>query len=94
MVNAQALKQSIVEYGYRMLDCASLYGNEKMIGEVLHEILNVDNSLARKDLFVVSKVWVDEVEDCMAACKRSLKRLGLDYIDLYLVHWPVASKSV
>jgi diketogulonate reductase-like aldo/keto reductase len=45
-------------------------------------------------MFVVSKVWWDEVEDVEAACRRSMKKLGVDYLDLYLVHWPIAQKVI
>ena len=45
-------------------------------------------------MFIITKVWVDEVEDVEAACKRSLERLKLDYIDLYLLHWPVFTREV
>ena len=43
---------------------------------------------------MTSKVWIDEVEDVEAACKRSLSRLGLDYLDLYLIHWPIVIKTI
>ena len=49
--------------------------------------------MKREDLFVISKIWWDEVEDVEAACKRSLSKLGLEYLDLYLIHWPVAMKD-
>jgi diketogulonate reductase-like aldo/keto reductase len=45
-------------------------------------------------MFIISKIWVDEVEDVEAACRRSLKKLGVDYLDLYLVHWPVAVRTI
>ena len=45
-------------------------------------------------MFVITKVWIDEVEDVEAACRRSLTKLGIESIDLYLVHWPIAVKEV
>jgi len=48
----------------------------------------------REDIFIVSKVWCDEVEDVDSACKRSLDRLNVDYIDLYLMHWPYAVRRL
>ena len=45
-------------------------------------------------MFIISKAWWNEVEDVEAACRRSLKSLGLDYLDLYLVHWPVAVEKI
>lgn len=74
--------------GYRFVDCAAVYLNEHLIGDVLAEA--VTGGLARKDLFVMSKVWNDqhEPEDLIASCKKSLVDLKLDYLDGYLVHWP------
>lgn len=50
--------------------------------------------MKREDLFVNTKVWIDETEDCAAALDRSLKRLGLEYVDSYLVHWPIAARKI
>ena len=66
-----------------MYDCASYYKNEHIVGEAIAQL-----KTPRSDIFVISKVWWDEVEDCEAACRRSLKNLGVEYVDLYLVHWP------
>jgi len=77
-----------------MYDCASFYKNEQIVGEALNEILVKDQSVKREDMFIISKVWWDEVEDVEAACKRSLQKLGLEYLDLYLVHWPIALKTI
>ena len=86
------MEKAITTDGYRMLDCASYYKNEELVGEALGNCFN-SGSVARDELFIVSKVWVDEVQDCEAACKRSLQKLGLEYLDLYLIHWPVAMTS-
>jgi diketogulonate reductase-like aldo/keto reductase len=74
--------------GYRHFDCASVYGNESAVGDALEAI--VRSGVARKDLWVTSKVWNDkhEPEDVIASCRKSLADLRLDYLDLYLVHWP------
>lgn len=77
-----------------MFDCASFYKNEELIGGVLNEVINVDKSHSREELFVISKVWWDEVEDCEAACRRSLAKLQVDYLDLYLIHWPFAVREI
>jgi alcohol dehydrogenase (NADP+) len=75
--------------GYRHLDCASVYGNEAEIGRVLQEHF-ASGLLKRSDLWVTSKLWNDMhgEGDVLVSCARTLKDLGLDYLDLYLVHWP------
>lgn len=74
--------------GYRFIDCAAVYENEALVGEVLQEAL--DGGLPRQELFVMSKVWNDKhkPEDVIASCKKTLQDLRLDYLDGYLVHWP------
>lgn len=76
------------EVGYRLFDCAACYGNEKEVGEALKIIM--DGGVDRKELFIISKVWNDmhKYDDVIKSCKRSLSDLGLDYLDLYLIHWP------
>lgn len=78
-----------VKSGYRLIDCASVYQNEKEIGETLKKLFD-DNVVTREELFITGKVWNDRHGDgeVIASCKQSLKDLGLDYLDLYLVHWP------
>jgi alcohol dehydrogenase (NADP+) len=74
------------EAGYRHFDCAAVYGNEREIGAVLHDLFA--GGVRREDLWVTSKVWNDmhgRVED---ACRRSIADLQIPYLDLYLVHWP------
>ncbi|KAJ8961895.1 hypothetical protein NQ318_021513 [Aromia moschata] len=89
----EAVKRAI-SVGYRHIDCAWLYGNEKEIGEGIREKLE-DNSVKREDLFIVTKLWntFHEIENVVPACKESLKNFGLSYVDLYLMHWPVAQKN-
>lgn len=76
------------ENGQRMFDCASVYGNEKEIGQALKTIIN--GGVAREELFITSKVWNDMHGDgeVIASCKQTLEDLGLDYLDMFLVHWP------
>ena len=76
-----------VKAGYRMLDCASVYQNEDRIGEVLAELFK-EGVVKREDLFITSKVWNDQHREVRRACEKSLKDLGLSYVDLYFVHWP------
>lgn len=78
--------QIAAEVGYRHFDCASVYGNEKEIGESLSDI--VRTGIERQDLWITSKVWNDKHDQVEASCEQSLRDLKLDYLDLYLVHWP------
>jgi diketogulonate reductase-like aldo/keto reductase len=74
--------------GYRHFDCAAVYGNEAEIGEALEDI---QRTVARRhEIWVTSKLWNDKhaPKDVLAACKQSLRDLRLEYLDLYLVHWP------
>lgn len=89
---AEAVSQAVygaVKYGYRLIDCASVYQNEKEIGEVLERLL-AERAVERKELFITSKVWNDMHGEgkVLASCKQSLADLKLDYVDLYFVHWP------
>ena len=74
--------------GYRHFDCASVYGNEALIGQALRIVQK--GGVARESLWITSKVWNDMhgAGDVVKSCKQSLKDLQLDYLDLYLVHWP------
>lgn len=72
--------------GYRHFDCAAVYGNEAEIGRAMREILA--SGISRDELWITSKVWNDMHGQVGEACKQSLRDLGLDYLDLYLVHWP------
>ncbi|UCD61126.1 MAG: aldo/keto reductase [Flavobacteriaceae bacterium] len=83
-----AIKWSL-EAGYRHIDTASIYNNEKGVGTGIKE-----SDVPREDIFVVSKVWNSDqgYEQTLKAFDQSLDRLALDYLDLYLVHWPVSGK--
>ncbi|MGF1758173.1 aldo/keto reductase [Photobacterium sagamiensis] len=72
--------------GFRFFDCASVYGNEKLIGDVFQTMMK--GGIPREELYIDSKVWNDQHDDVIGACKQTLKDLQLDYLDLYLVHWP------
>lgn len=72
--------------GYRHFDCASVYGNEAAIGQSLSAIQA--GGVARGDLWITSKVWNDKHDNVVESCRKSLADLHLDYLDLYLVHWP------
>ncbi|MBN2150428.1 MAG: aldo/keto reductase [Candidatus Lokiarchaeota archaeon] len=76
------------EVGYRHFDCAAVYGNEHLIGRSLKAVM--DGGVRREDLWITSKLWNDKhgEADVVPACEKSLDDLQLDYLDLYLVHWP------
>lgn len=74
------------EVGFRHFDCASVYGNEALIGQAFQTIIK--GGVPREELWITSKVWNDMHDDVIKSCKQSLKDLQLDYLDLFLVHWP------
>ena len=82
--NVEILKTAI-EAGYRYFDTASFYQTEDFLGQAIRE-----SNLPRKDFFLVSKMWKDEMgyQQTKDALEKSLKRLGTDYLDIYLIHWP------
>ena len=76
-----------VKAGYRLIDCAEVYGNEREIGNSIRRLLD-EGVVKREDLFVISKVWNDHHGAVREACENSLDALGLDYLDAYYIHWP------
>ncbi|MBN8237153.1 aldo/keto reductase [Halobacillus kuroshimensis] len=88
----EALEEAVVtaiKEGYRSIDTAAIYGNERSVGNGIKKA--VDQGLVKRgDLFVTSKVWNDglDYEGTINAYEESLEKLGLDYLDLYLIHWP------
>ena len=78
-----------IKAGYRHVDTAAAYGNEESVGLGIK-----DSGIKREDLFLTTKHWVTErgYEKTIAACEESLRKLGVDYLDLYLIHWPCVKK--
>jgi methylglyoxal/glyoxal reductase len=76
--------------GYRLIDTAQLYGNEEDVGRALRK-----SGVSRDDVFITTKVWNSDqgYESTLQACNKSLQKLGLSYLDLYLIHWPVPEVS-
>lgn len=81
-----------IRSGYRLFDCAAVYGNEHLIGEVFQNAFD-KGEVKREELFITSKVWNDMQGrgDVLISCAKSLKDLHLDYIDLFFIHWPFAN---
>jgi diketogulonate reductase-like aldo/keto reductase len=83
-VAVSSVKEAVLQ-GYRHIDTAAAYGNEKSVGEGIKQ-----SGVPRKELFITTKLWNDEhgYDATLKAFELSLKKLGLDYLDLYLIHWP------
>jgi 2,5-diketo-D-gluconate reductase A len=86
--DTQEVVEQALDVGYRHIDTAGAYRNEKGVGAAI-----ADSGLAREDLFVTTKLWNSEqgFDTTLAAFEKSLGRLGFEYVDLYLIHWPVPS---
>ncbi|WP_156289729.1 aldo/keto reductase [Oceanobacillus salinisoli] len=81
--------KAALQHGYRLIDTASYYKNEEGVGQGIKE-----SGIPREEIFVTSKVWNDQqgYENTLKAFDESLRKLDLDYLDLYLIHWPVTGK--
>lgn len=75
--------------GYRSIDTAALYGNEAGVGRGI-----AASGLPREEIFVTTKLWNDRHHDARRACEESLAKLGLDAVDLYLIHWPAPTQNL
>ena len=90
-VSGEAIAEAVLDggrHGYRHFDCAAVYGNERLVGLSLQRLLS--EGIKREDLWITSKLWNDkhDEKDVIPAFRQSLNDLRLDYLDLYLVHWP------
>jgi diketogulonate reductase-like aldo/keto reductase len=81
----RAVREAI-DVGYRHFDCAAVYRNEAEVGAAIRD--GISAGVPRDSIWVTSKVWNDRHDNVERACEDSLRDLGLDYLDLYLVHWP------
>lgn len=82
--------KNALDMGYRMFDTAAIYENEKVVGKAINE-----SGIDRKEIIVTTKLWRENLgyEEAKKAFDKSLKKLGLEYIDLYLIHWPANAKN-
>jgi 2,5-diketo-D-gluconate reductase A len=88
--DTQAAVEEALEVGYRHVDTAAAYRNERGVGAAI-----AASGIPREEIFVTTKLWNSQqgFESTLGACEKSLERLGLDYMDLYLVHWPVPTEG-
>ena len=86
-----AAVSAALKAGYRSVDTAAIYGNEEGVGKALAQ-----SGIAREDLFIASKIWIADMgyEQTLEAFDASLERLGLEYLDLFLIHWPASEKGL
>jgi D-galacturonate reductase len=93
-----ATKLAIIEAikaGYRHFDTSALYGTEPVLGSALAEALNLGLIRSRDDLFITTKLWCNRAEPhlVLPAIQKSLQDLGLEYVDMYMIHWPFLIKQ-
>lgn len=85
--------RSAIQAGYRHFDCAPIYKNEAEVGQALNDAI-ADGEVTREELWITSKLWNSNhrYNDVEPACEASLEAMDLDYFDLYLIHWPIATE--
>ena len=87
----EPIVKAILEAGYRHLDTAYKYENEEIVGAAVKQAIErSEGKVKREDIFVVTKLWHNQYENPEQAIKESLAKLGLEYVDLYLIHWPAS----
>lgn len=90
--DVEKVVRTAIELGYRHIDTASLYGNEVEVGNAINAAIAAGD-VTREELFITTKLWNDDQQRAGEAYQESLKRLNLEFIDLYLVHWPVPQQG-
>ena len=86
----EAVIYAVKEAGYRHIDCASIYGNEHEVGTAIQELIST-GVVKRDELFITSKVWntFHSKQKVIESFEATIKALQVDYLDLYLIHWPM-----
>lgn len=89
--DAATLVQHAISVGYRLVDTASMYENEEGVGEGIRQ-----SGLPREEIQIATKFWLDDLgyENTLKACRRSLERLGVEYLDFFLIHWPAPKRGL
>jgi 2,5-diketo-D-gluconate reductase A len=89
--DTQEVVEEALEVGYRHIDTAAAYRNERGVGAAI-----ASSGIPRDEIFVTTKLWNSQqgYESTLGACEKSLQRLGLDHVDLYLIHWPVPTEGL
>ena len=78
---------AITVAGYRLLDTAHMYKNEENVGHAINRAVT-EGGVPREDFFVITKLWMDSFKDPEAACRASMAKLQVEYLDCYMIHWP------
>ena len=86
--NVSEVIKNAIDIGYRHFDTASIYKNEDKLGQALQEVY-ATGKVSRKDIFITTKIWNTEKDEVEKSLRASLSRLQTDYVDLYLIHWPM-----
>ncbi len=87
ILEKEPIVKAILEAGYRHIDTAFVYDNEHIVGDAIQEVL-ATGKVKREELFVVTKIRHTQYDDVEGAIREALKKLKLDYVDLFLIHWP------
>jgi len=86
--NVSEVIKKAIEIGYRHFDTATLYKNEDQLGKAIKEVLS-QGKISREEIFLTTKIWNNEKDDVEKSLRAALSRLQMDYVDLYLIHWPM-----
>ncbi|SES33279.1 aldo/keto reductase [Corynebacterium cystitidis] len=91
--DTEKLVRHAIELGYRHIDTASFYGNEEAVGKAVRDAIK-SGDVTREDLFITTKLWNDQQDKVGESYQESLRKLGLEFLDLYMIHWPWAQRGL